>query len=88
MPVEQINQTVHVLRYKNGYSWAPRRKRHAPDHAEAISHALKGPREIAHIDGESVEVPFDAHQEKLLFPILMLIRVQNVPVRAKNEIGD
>jgi hypothetical protein len=44
--------------------------------------------ELAHVDGKTFEIPFDAHQKLIALAILVFVGVQNISVRAENEISD
>jgi hypothetical protein len=43
------------------------------------------PREIPHLDLEAVEIPFDARKIKPQIPDHVLLEMQNVSARAKDE---
>ena len=43
-------------------------------------------RELAHVDREARQIPFDAHQKQIALVVQMLVGVQGVAVRAKNKI--
>ena len=53
---------------------------------EAIGDGLKMLCELAHVQRETCQVPFHAHQKKITLSVLMLVGVQRVAVAAINKI--
>ena len=59
-----------------------------PVHAELVRDRAEGSIEIAQVQAEVLEIPFDAGQVKALFAGLMLLEVENVAVVAIDEFGE
>jgi hypothetical protein len=89
LPVQEIRQTVKVLRDENGH---PRDFRHLvepPLHLQFRGQLLKIPPERLQV--EFLERPFDSHKEQAGLVVLMLIGVRNirtVPVEKTGHSGD
>ena len=82
MPVQEISQAVIVLRNEQRNAEWHFRINSAPGHLEAGGNWGKARLEFSHAQIEFGQVPFDTHQKKIGFTILMLIGVDNIGIVA------
>src|ERR1700684_1337659 len=85
MPVKQIRQTMIVFRNEERHIRPPARRSQAPPHAELFRDRSKMPRKLANGNRGVRQIPLDAHQKKPQILILVLVRVQYIPVIAKDK---
>jgi hypothetical protein len=86
--VESTCQAVIVLGNEDGHAWPAITQREHPVHAELVCDRAKRSIEIAQVQAEAVEIPFDASQVKAILAGLMLLEVENVAVVAIDEFGN
>jgi hypothetical protein len=75
-----------ILRNQDRHFWPGRGERNSPRHSETSRNRLKLGCKLTHVNCKICEVPLDAHQKEIPFRVLVLVGVQNVPVRAVYEV--
>src|ERR1035441_8604652 len=76
MPIEEIHQTVKVLRHEDGDAWSLRHQLELPLHVKFGGRGLEFCAESAEI--ESFQRPFNTHKKQASLVVLMLIGVGDI----------
>src|SRR5262245_58704642 len=88
MAIEQIHQTVVVLRNQNGHALTHIRSRQTPLHAEPSCSFSELPGEIADRKIKLCRVELHAHQESVGVVVAVLVRMQDVTAVLRDESGN
>ena len=75
MTMQQVNQTVIVLRHHDRHACFLLRQFELPGHVKTLRDWAKRLFKIGHGDIEIAQIPFHAHQKQIIFRILMLVCV-------------
>ena len=85
LAMKQVHQAVIVFGNEDGHAWPAIAQGQHPVHTELVRDWAEGSIEIAQVQAEVLEIPFDARQVKALFAGLMLFEVENVALVAIDE---
>jgi hypothetical protein len=88
LPVQQIHQAMIELRNENRHAGPVCGHRQPSVHRKFTRYRRKFARKIFHPQPKSAQIPLRPRQIKSLFPSLVLLKVQNVPIMSENKIGN
>ncbi len=88
LPVQQVDQAVVMPRDKDRHPRPVARQHNPPVHRKLFCNRFELLRKILQIQLKPIEVPFDAGQIEALCAGLVLLKMQDVPTVAEDEIGD
>src|ERR1700730_5853817 len=88
LPVKQIHQAMVEFRNENANARPMAGDGKAPMHGKFLRNWAKLDRKIFQFQLEISEIPLHAREVKPLFAGLVLLKMQNISIMPKDEIGD